>query len=110
MRENVVLGNDSLPRERVDELMRGFSIQHLADKPISMNAELSGGERQKLSILRALLRDSDVLILDEPTNHLDAQSVDFLRQCLESDGRTVLVIAHSTALDGVLSRTIRVGE
>ena len=109
VRENIVLGNDSLPRERVDELMRGFSIQHLADKPISMNAELSGGEKQKLSILRALLRDSDVLILDEPTNHLDAQSVDFLRQCLESDGRTVLGIAHGAALDGVLSRTIRVG-
>ena len=109
VRENIVLGNDSLPRERVDELMRGFSIQHLADKPISMNAELSGGEKQKISILRALLRDSDVLILDEPTNHLDAQSVDFLRQCLANDGRTVLVIAHSTALDGVLSRTIRVG-
>lgn len=89
--------------------MRGFSIEYLADKPISMHAELSGGEKQKISILRALLRDSDVLILDEPTNHLDAQSVEFLGQCLANDSRTVLVIAHSCALDGVLSRTIRIG-
>lgn len=92
--------------EIVEQIIADMKLEDFAER----NAEeLSGGEKQKISILRALLRDSDVLILDEPTNHLDAQSVDFLGQCLESDGRTVLVIAHGAALDGVLSRTIRVG-
>jgi ATP-binding cassette, subfamily B, bacterial MsbA len=63
----------------------------------------SGGERQRLSIARAILRDAPILLLDEPTSALDAHSEALIRQALArlARGRTTLVIAHrlSTILD-----------
>jgi len=68
--------------------------------------QFSGGERQRLSIARAILRDAPVLLLDEPTSALDAESEALIRGALDrlSRGRTTLVIAHrlSTILDSDL--------
>ena len=59
-------------------------------------ATLSGGEKQRLSIARALLKDAPILILDEPTSALDARTemllLDALRRLMR--GRTTFVIAH----------------
>jgi len=57
---------------------------------------LSGGERLRIAIARALLRDAPVLILDEPTSALDAATEDSLMEALERlvAGRTTLLIAH----------------
>jgi subfamily B ATP-binding cassette protein MsbA len=56
----------------------------------------SGGERQRISIARAILRDAPILLLDEPTSALDAESETSIREALSelSEGRTTLVIAH----------------
>ena len=68
--------------------------------------QFSGGERQRLSIARAILRDAPVLLLDEPTSALDAESEALIRGALDNlaRGRTTLVIAHrlATVLDSDL--------
>jgi ABC-type multidrug transport system fused ATPase/permease subunit len=56
----------------------------------------SGGERQRLSIARAILKDAPILILDEPTSSLDALSEEIVFNALKRlrAGRTTIVIAH----------------
>lgn len=65
--------------------------------------KFSGGERQRLSIARAIVRDAPILLLDEPTSALDAESESSIRAALAdlSAERTTLVIAHrlSTIMD-----------
>ncbi len=67
------------------------------DTPVEeRGANLSGGERKRIAIARALLKDAPVLILDEPTSALDAETEASLMEALERlmQGRTVFIIAH----------------
>jgi len=57
---------------------------------------LSGGEKQRIAIARAIFKDAPILLLDEPTSSLDSQSEEKVQKALEKliKGRTVLMIAH----------------
>jgi len=73
------------------------SLEHGLDSPVGELGEtMSGGQRQRLTIARALLRDPEVLILDESTSELDLEAErriwDALRD--ERGHRTVIVVAH----------------
>jgi subfamily B ATP-binding cassette protein MsbA/ATP-binding cassette subfamily B protein AbcA/BmrA len=59
-------------------------------------SKLSGGEKQRIALARAILKDAPILLLDEPTSALDVQSESMVQDALERfmQGRTVLVVAH----------------
>ena len=76
--------------DRILELPRGY------ESVIGADAGLSGGESQRLSLARALLADTPVLVLDEATAFADPQTEYAVRRALSTlaDDRTILVIAH----------------
>src|SRR5262249_55243680 len=68
---------------------------------------LSGGERGRLMLARALARPSNVLVLDEPTNDLDLETLDLLQEMLADYTGTVLLVSHDRDfLDRVITATI----
>lgn len=85
----------------IDEMPEG-----MATRVGPHGVKLSGGEKQRLALARAFLRDPGILILDEPTSALDAANEEAVRAALQDlmAGRTVIVIAHRLSLIRDLDR------
>src|SRR5437763_4326517 len=78
------------------------------EKPV---AELSGGERRRLSLAILVQSNSNLLILDEPTNHLDLESREALEDSLKVFPGSLILVSHDRALlDAVGTRTIAIED
>lgn len=109
--ENIRFGRLDATNDEVENAARSAAsdefINRLPEKFETMvspaSNRFSGGEKQRLSIARAMLRDAAILLLDEPTSALDAESEAVIKRALDelAHGRTTFVIAHrlSTILD-----------
>ncbi len=74
-------------------------------------ATLSGGEKRRVAMCRAIVSRPDLLILDEPTNHLDPESIEWVADFLEHFPGTFLVVTHDRYfLDRVTSLTIELAN
>jgi thiol reductant ABC exporter CydD subunit len=73
---------------------------------------LSSGERRRIALARAFLRDAPLVILDEPTADLDAASAALVGEAIEQlrTGRTVLLVAHRPELAAAADRVVRIDE
>lgn len=95
VKENILLGNFDATEEIVIKIMDQLGIGYLTDRVISTNKkELSGGEKQRIAIARALLKNTDLLILDEPSNNLDKDSIAWLRDFISKSDKTIIYITH----------------
>lgn len=101
--DNIAL---AVPRADLDDVVRAARLANIHDRilelprgyesVIGVDAGLSGGEAQRISLARALLADAPVLVLDEATAFADPQTEQAVRHALSTLGgdRTTLVIAH----------------
>ena len=79
-------------RRHVFGYMQDFSFApRQARTPIG---KLSGGERGRLMLARALARPSNLMVLDEPTNDLDIETLDLLQELLGDYRGTILIVSH----------------
>lgn len=74
-------------------------------------AKLSGGQRSRMALARALLRPADLMLLDEPTNHLDLSGILWLTNFLRNLRSAIVVVSHDRRfLDQVTTRTWEMEE
>ena len=72
---------------------------------------LSGGEKRRVAVCRAIVARPDFLMLDEPTNHLDPESIEWLAEFLENFEGTFLVVTHDRYfLDRVVTRIVELAD
>jgi len=90
---------------RTDEVLFGLGFtEELFDQPV---ARLSGGQKTRVALAKALLADPDLLLLDEPTNHLDLEMLEWLETFLRTWNGACLIVSHDRYfLDRVTSRTL----
>jgi len=95
---------DARARKVVEAVGLGHRLFH-------QPSELSGGEKQRLAIARALINDPDIIYADEPTGNLDSKSgkniMSILQRLNEQEGRTVVLITHETSTAEHAERIIR---
>src|SRR4051812_2771245 len=98
----------------------GWNLEHRAKSlitnlhapdPERVVRELSGGEKRRVALCRALLARPDFLILDEPTNHLDAGAIEWLEDFLARYSGTCLFVTHDRYfLDRVATRILELSR
>jgi ATP-binding cassette subfamily B protein len=104
VRENLRFARPSATDEEVEDAARAARIHdHLASLPEGYDTvvgergyRFSGGEKQRIAIARAILRDPPVMVLDEATSALDVETERQVQEALDglSQGRTTITIAH----------------
>ena len=122
IRENIRMGNPNASDEEVEDIAKRsgchdfiVKMEHGYDTVVgSSGSHVSGGERQRLSIARAMLKDAPIVIFDEATSYIDPENEVVIKKALSKlvENKTVIVIAHrlSTITDAKQIFLIEKGE
>jgi len=94
-------------RQKAAELLE---LVGLGDRLDHLPSQLSGGQRQKVAIARALVNDPAIVLADEPTGNLDSQSgqdvMALLQELNERQGTTIIVVTHDPAVARTTKRIV----
>ncbi len=120
IRDNLLLAKPKATPRDLDAAVEGAGLgPMLARRPAGLDSEidsrgsgLSGGERRRIALARALLKPAPLLLLDEPTAHLDHASETALIATIAGAcrGRTTLLATHSERLAAIADQVVRLGD
>ncbi len=79
---------------QIDAVLKEFRLEKLKNKKI---CQLSGGEQQRVAVMRLMLQDCQLILADEPTGSLDSENrdmvIDYLKR-LKQKGKTIIIVTH----------------
>ncbi|MEC8339623.1 MAG: ABC transporter ATP-binding protein [Nanoarchaeota archaeon] len=112
--ENIELPSQIAGREqskKINSLLKTVGMEHRKNNyPI----QLSGGEKQRIAIARALINDPEILFADEPTGNLDSknskQIIELLQELHKKEKKTIIVVTHEPEIAKVAQRVIEVKD
>ena len=94
----------NVAQERFEEIIKKLDIQEITEKFAEKSDyvvgergnKLSGGEKQRISLARALIKDASIIVLDEPTSSLDAKTEKNITNAIQEiwKNKTMIIIAH----------------
>ncbi|MBO5033166.1 MAG: ABC transporter ATP-binding protein [Lachnospiraceae bacterium] len=96
---------------RMSEVAEQLEIETILNKNIM---EISGGEKQRVAIGRALINDPDIILADEPTGNLDSKSCSIIMQLLAKIncelGKTIIIVTHDHYVAGQCKKIIELKD
>lgn len=103
--------NKKQTKERATELL---DFLGLADRMHHKPAELSGGEKQRVAVARALMNNPAIILADEPSGSLDSKNKAELHQLFfdlrDKFGQTFVIVTHDESLSKITDRTIHIND
>lgn len=97
-------------KEANDRAVKILEFMGLADRAFHKPNELSGGEKQRVAVARALINDPAVILADEPSGSLDTQNKEDLHQLFfdlrDRLGQTFVIVTHDEGLAKITDRTV----
>lgn len=98
-------------RERADKIAQALDRVHLTDRIHHPTHQLSGGEKQRVSIARALVNGPKVVLADEPTGQLDQDNtmriMRYFNKIIEDSRTSIVMVTHDPAVAAQCSRVLR---
>ncbi|WP_036463871.1 ABC transporter ATP-binding protein [Mycoplasmopsis sturni] len=105
------LQKDPAKKLNIHDLFKEFDIEDIKDKYPS---QMSGGQQQRISILRALAKNSEIIFADEPTGALDEKTsevvLSYLYEINKKYGTTIVMVTHNPSIEPIADRVITVAE
>lgn len=113
-KENILLpcayasGKIQEAEQTCERMLREFGLEKQKDQPVNT---LSGGEKQRIALIRSVIMDPEILLADEPTGNLDEKSGrrvrDFLQE-MNLAGKTIIVVTHDLEFSNEAERRLKV--
>lgn len=112
--ENVALVAELTGGDVEDRTEQVLQSVGLGDRMNHFPGQLSGGEQQRVSIARGLVKDPPLMLCDEPTGALDTdtgtQVLSILREITDQGDRTIVVVTHNTQISTIANRVIELRD